>query len=345
MSKKRTVQEIEFIPTLQIRNNCLLIYNQIINPHRKTTSAQTEHTTTNTATTTSKTDQLTGTKTYSGDMTSSSINRLRRVINTLVAIAEPKQAQDWKRGKEFTFKLNFITLTLPAAQGAITDKQIKKEALEPFLRNCKRKLNLKSYVWKAEKQDNGNLHFHLTTDTYIHYEDLRNEWNNALRPLGFIDRFEAKHNHSHPNSTDVHAIHKVKDLTSYLIKYMTKENKDEERILGKMWDCSINLKQKRKCTIVIDTETGNMIDKVVKEHPNNVRIKEFVTFIFLDEQQFKKHITGKFLAEYNEWRTYIRDYERNNTTTNKTGVPDRKPIAKSEALRMPPNGLKERAPF
>lgn len=310
MKSRLEQREVTTIPVVQIRPNCLLVYNQIINRSGFKSKHVVNPTISSEQTGKQGSKSLTGEKTYSGDMTKASVMRLKRVVNTLVAISEEKVAEDWKRGKSFRFKLNFITLTLPAEQGMHTDKDLKKKALDPLLKRLKRKYNLKSYVWKAEKQKNGNLHFHLTTDTYIHYEDLRNEWNGVLTALGYIETFRQKHGHSNPNSTDIHAIHKVRDLTSYLVKYMTKANKDDGNIDGKMWDCSINLKQKIKCALEIDNGTHEWLVDSFSRFQDNIREKEWCTFLFLKENEFKKVVNGKYLALYNEWRKAIREYER-----------------------------------
>ena len=109
----------------------------------------------------------------------------------------------------------------------------------------RRKHRLRSYVWRAEVQQNGNLHFHVISDTYIRYDHIRADWNSCLRDTGLIDKFKAKHGHADANSTDVHAVYKIKDLTAYFTKYMSKKSKKTDRnIEGKIWDCSANLKTK-----------------------------------------------------------------------------------------------------
>jgi len=76
-------------------------------------------------------------------------------------------------GKQYTngakYKLTFITLTLPSKQ-AHTDEEIKKVPFANFLQTLRRKYNMKYYIWKAEKQNNGNIHFHIITNSFIHHK-------------------------------------------------------------------------------------------------------------------------------------------------------------------------------
>jgi len=138
---------------------------------------------------------------YEGLLNLSSIKRLKRAIDLIIAISKEKEATNFKTGQLFKFKVNFITLTLPAMQGSITDKEIKRECLDVWLKSAKRVFKLNSYVWRAERQKNGNLHFHLITDCYMPFDQLRDSWNNRLERLGFITAFEKSHGHRHPNQS------------------------------------------------------------------------------------------------------------------------------------------------
>ena len=90
-------------------------------------------------------------KAYSGLLPPHAKKRLRRAINLLVAQADLKDAQKFETNQHFKFKVNFVTLTLPAPQGEVLDKSLKKRCLDPFLKTMRRKHGLKSYVWRAER--------------------------------------------------------------------------------------------------------------------------------------------------------------------------------------------------
>lgn len=145
--------------------------------------------------------------------------RLRLAIETMVITASNKWVWSKKAGKHFSFKVNFITLTLPSPQQH-PDAVIVKECLSPFLNAWQKRVEGLLYVWKAEVQDNGNIHFHITSNAWYHYEHLRYDWNKYVNRLGYVDR--AKSND--PNSTDVHSTRKVRNLAGYLISYMNKKD-------------------------------------------------------------------------------------------------------------------------
>lgn len=170
--------------------------------------------------------------TTTGNISRAAAKRIERAIVWLLYHSKQKTIYDILLKKQFKFRINFITLTLPAPQ-VHSDDAIKKVALNNFLTICRKTHGLINYVWKAEAQINGNIHFHLVTDTYIRYNHIQEIWNRSLNLLStiptatdsggsYIDRFEAKIGHRHPNSTDVHSVKHVKKIASYVSKYMSK---------------------------------------------------------------------------------------------------------------------------
>ncbi len=167
-------------PVMQVRPWGLLVYDKV--EWHKSRKDKNRNTTNLNRSQNQNTYNITENN-YTGSLTPYAKKRLKRAIHLMVASALDKEATNFKTGKIFKFKVNFVTLTLPAPQGNITDKEIKKEVLDVFIKRLRRKLNLNNYVWRAEKQKNGNLHFHMITDTYLHYEKIRNDWNECLNKL------------------------------------------------------------------------------------------------------------------------------------------------------------------
>jgi len=279
-------------PVLQIRPYGLLVYT-----HKEydTNPRRSENQTKNTITA------------YTGKLTTFSKKKLKRALQLIVASAVEKEAPNFKSGKTFKFKLNFLTFTLPTAQGTTTDKELK-HALDNWIKRAKRKHKLNSYVWRAERQANGNIHFHMVTDTWIHYEKIRNDWNECLRAFGMIDKFKQKHGHENPNSTDVHAIYRVKNLVQYFVKYMSKEHKEGEApIEGKIWDCSTNLKNRKNCEMVLEGEVRDKWEEIVKDE-SLTRINDpMFTIIFIPPDMFVVLFTSSMLNQWNEYLAIIRN--------------------------------------
>jgi len=191
------------------------------------------------------------------------------------------------------YKLVFITLTLSSVQ-LHSDRVIKQRLLQPFLRVLRNRFKCGNYIWKAEVQDNGNIHFHIITDVFIHYMELRSVWNTIQDNLGYVERSKS----SNPNSTDIHAICRsdfVNEYLSYVSKkddYKKKNLKADHRhyyhdfnsiigcdlqtrqvvgikrkVEGKFYDCNSELK-KIKCTWNFNLDLANQVD-ILREIPGN----------------------------------------------------------------------------
>lgn len=243
---------------------------------------------------------------YTGILTPSSKRKLIKAINLLVAIALPKKAIQFESKKEFTFRVNFITLTLPAPQGSISDKELKQKCLKQWIEYWKGKLPGMSYVWRAERQKNGNLHFHLVTDRYIHYKAIRDTWNDQLASTGLIDAFQAKNGHRHPNSTDVHAVKAIRSLGAYIAKYMSKTESTAQPIEGRVWDCSRNLKQKDACAFPATPGDHEQFAALMEAHAEASFSTEYCGGVRLTEAQAEAELPPQWLDEYHAYLARVR---------------------------------------
>jgi hypothetical protein len=131
--------------------------------------------------------------------------RIEKAVVWLLYYSKQKTIIDVELQKKFRFRINFITLTLPAPQQH-TDDEVKKVCLNNFLNICRKTFGLVNYIWKAEPQLNGNIHFHLVTDKYIRYDKIQTAWISSLdllkcreteesEELSYIDRFQKKIGH------------------------------------------------------------------------------------------------------------------------------------------------------
>lgn len=120
-------------------------------------------------------------------LSSQTKSKIRDSVQLLHEFSKPRTV--WASSKKpiYNFRAAFITLTLPSPQRH-DDKQLKK-CLNNFLTTLRQTYNVKNYVWKAELQQNSNIHFHIITDTYIHHRAVRYYWNKALETLGYITAY------------------------------------------------------------------------------------------------------------------------------------------------------------
>lgn len=196
-----------------------------------------------------------------GELSKKARNRIRTALNWLVSCSAKRNVKLQDGTYIPNFQISFITLTLPTKQ-MHSHSEIKSRCLNLFLQNLRNKFGVKNYVWKAELQKNGNIHFHLSIDKPIHYMIIRKYWNAAIAKLGYIkqysetfglmdfeeyfywsnqngqnDRTKAKNAFHYgcatgwksPNTTDVKAVKSVENWASYMSKYMAKDSGDKEK--------------------------------------------------------------------------------------------------------------------
>ena len=200
---------------------------------------------------------------HQGRISSIAKRKISRSVEYLIYLAKPKPIHKPYHGKNFTFKVNFITLTLSSPQ-VHSDQVIKNQLFHQFLTEMTRRWNVDMYVWRAEKQKNGRIHFHIITGSFIPWNELRNMWNRIQQKLGYVTRYredrmewhrdgfhydpeyektwpykkqlraykrEKQTGWDNPNSVDVHSLRHIGNIKAYLVKYMSKNEEftDEQK--------------------------------------------------------------------------------------------------------------------
>jgi len=214
---------------------------------------------------------INSTRKSNGTMSIQAKRKISKAIEYIVTTAAEKKVHEKLTGKTVSFRLAFITLTLPSAQ-VHEDKVIINSCLNSFLNECRQYYQVKNYVWRAERQKNGNLHFHIILDKFVPWYEMRNRWNRIINKLEYVDRFQEKHNHKTPNSTDIHSTRKIKNLRAYLVKYMAKDAEQQENETGssvkekfqsgRIWGCNHELSNTRGLNMIIDSEIESELKKV-----------------------------------------------------------------------------------
>ena len=208
---------------------------------------------------------LTSKRSASGMVSNIAKRKISKALEYMLYLAPGESMISKFTGRKWQFKVVFVTMTLSAKQ-MHTDNEIKEKLLNQFLVECRKYYKVKNYVWRAEKQLNGSIHFHIVFDRHIPYEELRYKWNRIQKKLGYIDEYRKRMEDWHkdgfqvrkdllgkwnkqaqynawkkgvktkwndPNSTDVHSLRKVLNIKAYLTKYITKQPTGKNKLTGK----------------------------------------------------------------------------------------------------------------
>lgn len=289
--------------------------------------------------------------------------RLRTAIAWLCHLAKLQEVNDGRLSKKIKFTLNFITLSLPSPQikyyqlpcgkklygpdfkkffpaanlqfGKFeyfyNDKWIKSNLLNQFLTELRQKFKAVNYVWKAETQANGNIHFHITLNKYIYQGDLRTMWNRILDKTDFIKRYSDKFSKMsfeqyyeyrnqfysvnykkclkawekgtmehwlNPNSTDVHSVRQIRDIGAYLSKYFVKKEDKRRYVTGFLWRLSFQL-SKFKCAC---TSYGSRIDSELsylkKIFPKKFKEYDWRNILYVKIKDVFELIPNSMIVQY-----------------------------------------------
>ena len=233
--------------------------------------------------------------------------RLTTAIWWLLSFADQKRVFVKKTGKHINFKVGFVTLTLCSRQEH-DDRIIKNVLLNQFFVEAKRLWDVKHFVWRAEPQKNGNIHFHILTDKFIPYWDLRKVWNRIQNKLGYVDRFQANNGHDDPNSTDVHSVAKVKNVAAYLIKYFSK-NSDARVLMGRLWVLSQSLSKMKNFTNEVTYQLSEDIETLTTFLKKEWYHGTYASVLFTHLLEIPQNITVELLQKFQNyvkgWKAYF----------------------------------------
>lgn len=251
-----------------------------------------------------------------------SAKKIRNAVNWLVASSVKQRVFSQIDKRTYQFKVNFITLTLPSLNHGLTDHQFKNRLLKNWLARMQYKCGLKNYVWKVETQANGNIHAHITSDCFIHYSYIRDSWNSLLIKNGLMKDFAAKHGHSDPNSTDVAAVHSIKDLAAYLAKYFSKSDEQRRGVSGRLWSCSYTLSDSNVCNIICPPDDDdNILKPIISSSAECIKVES-------EPNQFgrRRHLASVYIMRPNIWKEISGSAIHDNYTQRLLEIRSGQPI-------------------
>lgn len=191
---------------------------------------------------------------YRGVMSAGARKKIKTIINLWFVALYSKKFLSRKNEEWLRYQITFATLTLPAMQ-VHTDKEIKRDMLNRFFIELKRKCNVTSYLNVCEKQENKNIHFHILFEKFIDWKVMRDLWNSIMNDNGYIEMYRNNQKHFHkdgfrlrpelldkwseekqllayqygmqtnwsnPNSTDIKDLEDKKNIAAYITKYICK---------------------------------------------------------------------------------------------------------------------------
>lgn len=169
----------------------------------------------------------------SGIVSDGTKKKITRIITSWIDSVEQFAKNNNKSKEWIKNQITFVTLTLPSKQ-MHSDKECNRLMLNEFMIYLKRKTSITAYLWVAEKQDNGNIHYHILTTKFINWQTIRRLWNNTLNKNGYIEVYRKNQKEWHKNGFRVREdlLTRIDKKTKQIVDNWTVEKQREAYEIG-----------------------------------------------------------------------------------------------------------------
>ena len=188
---------------------------------------------------------------------------------------------------------SFITLTYGLHY---PEDHLSKKHLEAFIKRIKRKYPIFQFIWVAEKQKRGAIHFHLLTPQYIDKETINKAWN------GIVQKWQRSQIENGCKQQEVYPnVGKVFEAGKYMTKYMQKEG---ENIGGNMYGIDMVTRSLMEPeTITLESETD--LNDIAEHLSLHIKSKDAVAFTNTDfNKNFQSWISKTNTFALDEFLSY-----------------------------------------
>lgn len=193
-------------------------------------------------------------------------------------------------------------ITLTYGKDYPTDHESKKH-LDTFLKRLRRLHPNCKYLWVAEKQKRGAIHYHVLTPYFTHKDFVNSAWNEI------VNNWQSSNNL--PNQSVLPNVIKVMSAGSYLAKYLQKEGQNiggngygiDRKTRGLMKDESVYM-----VTHELDYE---QVNEITAELIEDLTKGEAKTYVWQSKQSgyTGAWCSGVNIFKFEEWLNYKRhDY-------------------------------------
>jgi hypothetical protein len=154
------------------------------------------------------------------------------------------------------------------------------------------------------------VHYHITTNRFIRYDLIKKRWNELLRKNNLLENYFKKVGHYDPNSTDVHKVYNDTMIEAYLEKYISKVNDADLSVIGKVWDCSANIRGAKFFTTDFQPHHIARIEKAYNEEDCKYKAEDYFTWVKFKKDAPTHILHGYEHILYREWKASIKGFNQ-----------------------------------
>lgn len=232
-------------------------------------------------------------------------------------------------------KNNFTLCTLTMVNDCIDTKAVK--LLNNFLTATKKQIGSYNYVWVAERQNNGRVHFHIVIDQRLNIHYINSLWivqqynagiyheaaNNKLMLEAGLT-FKQLHKqgekgfklaHKYLNPVDIIKVKSIDGVSAYLTNYVIK---NETKMSCSIWHCNRNVSKLFTKQLIskqqFNTTSNSAINQIKSKKGKLYQNKTFIHQYGMINTIYNKKYFNTFLKEMNLLNSWIlqTDYRDKN---------------------------------
>ena len=242
-------------------------------------------------------------KAYNGEVSKNSIRVARRRLNEWLEVI--KVGNEKKKGRKIRLVLITLTLATDTKGGTLfSDKNIKSHLLEPLLKWLRYNYKIANYFWRAEPQQNGNIHFHIVTDRYIDKDNLQKYWNKKLNEYGLMEDYIRKFKKDNPPSTHIKMFNAQPAEIDYLVKYVTKD-KGVRKIEGLQMRFSNSIKNIDPISSIVSFREENDLIAMFEDRAQHIVDEEYFKVFYFDKPAVNLFRLDVLFPNINKYRAVV----------------------------------------
>jgi len=201
------------------------------------------------------------------------------------------------KAKEKTV-VSFNTLTLPTDQKH-SDNQIKSVCLNGYLNKLRYHYGTFDYVWRAEPQERGAIHFHMLANIYIDKDFNRQLWCDSLDLLGYVTNYMKKGKVKLPPCTQIEYADRMTDVQRYCAKYTAKVAKGR-KIEGRQWFSSSSVTTDYRVNVTTHKQAEERIKEILNTSGMYSTATDYTTKYYFNRPEQVKLLPLDLQKEYNK---------------------------------------------
>lgn len=147
-----------------------------------------------------------------------------------------------------------------------------------FIKELKKQSLTLNYLWKAETQKNGNIHFHIIIDEFIDKKIIERIWLNRMAALGYLSDYKKKTGKSNPPCTNVESLRDKTSSGAYVAKYIRKDE-GERQVVGRCWGCGDKIRALQSPEIQVRADEFDTFFQNIDFSKSKINITEYYVVV------------------------------------------------------------------